>query len=255
MKKRILLVEDEEHLLDAIKLNLDLEGYAVTVAKNGREAVNEINGKRFDLVVLDIMLPELNGLKVCEYIRSKNKDLPVLFLSARGTTSDRVEGLKIGGDDYLPKPFDLEELLLRIGILLKRSNVIKEKTNLEEVFIFGSNKVNFTTFEISGVDNIVITKLDVLDFLEEIKICTGYLIDNNKYDYLPSSETLQKKITPIYRHFKGWNSSTFGLTKWSELPKLAQNYICEIEKLIETKISIISTGPERTQTIKRDDLF
>ena len=103
--------------------------------------------------------------------------------------------------------------------------------------------------KINGINNIILTKLDVLDSLEEIKICTGYIIDNKKYDYLPFNESLQKKIIPIYKNFKGWNSSTFGLKKWSDLPKHAQKYVATIEDLIETKISVISTGPERAQTI------
>lgn len=210
MKKRILLVEDEEHLLDAIKLNLDLEGYAVTVAKNGREAVDEINGKRFDLVVLDIMLPELNGLKVCEYIRSKNKDLPVLFLSARGTTADRVEGLKIGGDDYLPKPFDLEELLLRIGILLKRSVNVKEKSKIEEVFIFGPNKVNFTTFEIVGVDEnpkqISNREIELLRMFVKHKntvVSREKILENVwGYNVYPSTRTIDNYILAFRKYFE-----------------------------------------------------
>jgi len=119
---------------------------------------------------------------------------------------------------------------------------------------FDANLVK-QSVKISGIDNIVLTKLDVLDFLEEIKICTGYFIEDNKYDYLPSSESLQKKISPIYQSFKGWNSSTFGLTKWSKLPKQAQDYISAIEELVETKISVISTGPERTQTIDRENIL
>ena len=119
---------------------------------------------------------------------------------------------------------------------------------------FDANLVK-QSVKISGIDNIVLTKLDVLDFLEEIKICTGYFIEDKKYDYLPSSESLQKKISPIYKSFKGWNSSTFGLTKWSKLPKQAQDYISAIEELVETKISVISTGPERTQTIDRENIL
>ena len=111
------------------------------------------------------------------------------------------------------------------------------------------------SIKISGINNIILTKLDVLDFLEEINICTGYLIENKEYDYLPASETLQMKIVPIYKKFEGWNSSTFGLTSWKELPIRAKNYIQGIEELIETRISIISTGPERNQTIAKESLF
>ena len=119
---------------------------------------------------------------------------------------------------------------------------------------FDVNLVN-QSIKISGINNIILTKIDILDYLEEIKICTGYIINNKKYDYLPSNETMQLNITPVYKTLKGWHMSTFGLTKWSELPKQAQIYISTIEKLIKTKISVISTGPERTQTIDMENIL
>ncbi len=107
------------------------------------------------------------------------------------------------------------------------------------------------SIKISGVDNIVLTKIDVLDKLKKIKLCIGYKINNKKYDYLPASETLQTKIKPIYKTFDGWDESTFGLKKWVDLPLNARKYIDALEKLLKTEISIISTGPERSQTIDR----
>ena len=111
------------------------------------------------------------------------------------------------------------------------------------------------TVKISGVNNIIITKLDVLDDLNEIKICVGYKINNSNYDYLPFNENLQQIITPIYETMPGWKSSTVGITEWSNLPINAQNYINHIENAVETKISIISTGPERSQTIDRNNIL
>ncbi len=111
------------------------------------------------------------------------------------------------------------------------------------------------TVQINGVSNIILTKLDVLDELNEIKICVGYKIDNSNYDYLPFNENLQQRILPIYKIIPGWKSSTFGITEWSDLPKNAQNYINYIEEVIKTKISIISTGPERSQTIDRNNIL
>ena len=119
---------------------------------------------------------------------------------------------------------------------------------------FDANLVK-QSVKISGIDNIIITKLDVLDGLEEIKICIGYQIEDKQYDYLPARESQQMKITPIYRSLKGWNVSTFGLTTWKDLPIQAKIYIDEIEKLTKTRISVISTGPERKQTIKRENLI
>ena len=111
------------------------------------------------------------------------------------------------------------------------------------------------TVQINGVSNIILTKLDVLDELNEIKICVGYKIDNSNYDYLPFNENLQQRISPIYKIIPGWKSSTFGITEWSDLPKNAQNYINYIEEVIKIKISIISTGPERSQTIDRNNIL
>ena len=103
--KRILLVEDEEHLHSAIKLNLELEGYHVISVYNGKNALHKFNESRFDLIILDVMLPNVSGLDICEAIR-KSSMTPILFLSAKGTTADRIQGLKKGGSDYLVKPFD-----------------------------------------------------------------------------------------------------------------------------------------------------
>tara|TARA_B100001123_G_C15254241_1_gene1004018 strand:+ start:90 stop:1379 length:1290 start_codon:yes stop_codon:yes gene_type:complete len=119
---------------------------------------------------------------------------------------------------------------------------------------FDANLVN-QSVKISGIKNIILTKLDVLDDLDEIKICTGYNVENKEYDYLPFDEHLQKHVKPVYKSFRGWKKSTFGLTKWSDLPKEAHNYINSIEELVDTKISIISTGPERDQTINKQNIF
>ena len=103
--------------------------------------------------------------------------------------------------------------------------------------------------------DIVLTKLDVLDELESIKVCVGYKINDIIYDYFPSNEELQKNITPIYEIMDGWQKSTFGIKEWKHLPKKAQEYILFLEKLIDTKISIVSTGPERTETIDRKNIL
>ncbi len=113
---------------------------------------------------------------------------------------------------------------------------------------FDANLVKQTA-KLNGLTDIILTKLDVLDGLKNIKICVGYNIKNKKYNFLPSSESLQEKIQPIYKTLQGWDVSTFGKTKWSDLPNNAKKYILFIEKIVGVKISIISTGPERSQTI------
>lgn len=152
MDKRILLVEDEEHLIDVIKLNLEAEGFIVKVADNGKKAIDRFFEERFDLIVLDIMLPYVDGIKVCEAIRLENKQIPILMLSAKSTVSDRVLGLKSGADDYLVKPFDLEEFLLRVQLLIKRNARAEGDNGTLENYSFGNNSINFLTYEFVGIN-------------------------------------------------------------------------------------------------------
>jgi len=151
MKGRILLVEDEENLRSTIVLNLELEGYDVQFAVNGKEALQMFRSNRFDIVVLDIMLPEINGLDVCREIRKESRNVFILFLSARSMGSERIEGLKAGADDYLSKPFNLEELLLRIEILLKRRSQLAKTVILNSTNINGRS-VNFETYQFTAID-------------------------------------------------------------------------------------------------------
>ena len=113
-KPSILLVEDEENLHEALKMNLELEGYEVTSAFDGCSALKAVQNEYFDLIVLDIMLPEIDGINVTQNIRLTNNEVPILILSAKNTSADKVLGLKKGADDYMTKPFNLEELLLRV---------------------------------------------------------------------------------------------------------------------------------------------
>ena len=120
MRANLLLVEDEPGLILALGDRLRAEGYAVEVADDGRKGLDRASTTDFDLVLLDVMLPGLSGLEVCRQLRARGRDLPILMLTARGETADRVVGLKLGADDYLPKPFDTAELLARIEALLRR---------------------------------------------------------------------------------------------------------------------------------------
>ena len=119
---------------------------------------------------------------------------------------------------------------------------------------FDANLVR-QSVKISGVTDIVLTKLDVLDELEIIKVCTGYILDEKKLDYLPFNEVSQSMVKPVYEILPGWQEKTFNVKKWEDLPKNAQDYILFLEQLIETNISIVSTGPERSQTIDRKNIL
>lgn len=145
-KISILLVEDEENLHEALRLNLELERYEVTSAFTGKEALQKIESEHFDLIILDVMLPELDGITVCETTRINHPDVPILILSARNSGSDRVLGLKKGADDYLTKPFHLEELLLRVSKLIKK-NAVAGSGSVPDVYKFGGNKIDFKAQE------------------------------------------------------------------------------------------------------------
>ena len=134
---KILLVEDEENIGDIVKFNLEDEGYYVEWVKSGKKAVITFFEERFDLVVLDIMLPEMDGFDVCESIRLKDDETPILFLTARDDQKDKIRGLKMGADDYISKPFDLEEFLLRVKNIIKRSS--KEFKKETDTYHFGEN--------------------------------------------------------------------------------------------------------------------
>ena len=142
-KNTILVVEDEENLLAAIKYNLNNEGYLSITANNGTEAIGLVSSEDPDLVILDVMLPELDGLEVCRIIR-KDNDVPIIFLTAKDQEMDRVVGLELGADDYVVKPFSMRELLARVKAMLRRQRVKDSftKVHLEEVLVSGSLSLN-----------------------------------------------------------------------------------------------------------------
>jgi DNA-binding response OmpR family regulator len=118
---KILLVEDDDALRFIVKDNLEQHHYQVSAAEDGEIALRFFNEIEFDLIILDVMLPKIDGFQVAKTIRNKNEHVPIIFLTARSMTEDKITGLTLGGDDYIPKPFSMEELLLKIKIFLKRS--------------------------------------------------------------------------------------------------------------------------------------
>ena len=207
--KHILLVEDEEHLLKTIQLNLELEGYTVSTATNGIEALKEFRKGEFNLIVLDVMLPEMNGFDVCEQIRKENTKVPLLFLTAKGSSSDKIQGLKLGADDYLTKPFNLEELLLRVQILLKRGNLQAESKKQLETYSFGGNSINFITYEIEGINGTTQLSKKEIALLKLLIERKGEVISREEIldsvwgkDAYPSSRTIDNYILAFRKYFE-----------------------------------------------------
>jgi two-component system, OmpR family, alkaline phosphatase synthesis response regulator PhoP len=143
----ILLVEDEPNLHESLKLNLELEGYGITSAFDGTQALKAVQSEYFHLIILDVMLPGMDGISVMEIIRVQNNDVPILMLSARNASADRILGLKKGADDYLTKPFHLEELLLRIQKLIDKNKRLQEKDSSGDIYTFGVNRIDFKAQE------------------------------------------------------------------------------------------------------------
>ena len=157
-KKRVLVVEDEDHIAEGLKLNLELKGYTVRIAPDGIAALQDWKEWQPDLIVLDIMLPGIDGLSLLRNIRLEDNRIPILVLSARGDSEDKVKGFSFGVDDYLSKPFNLEEFLLRVERLLFRAaryggeGAQKVDTLFPKglIYTFGGNRIDFGTLTAHG---------------------------------------------------------------------------------------------------------
>ncbi len=204
---RILLVEDEENIRNILKLNLELEGYEIIISDNGLDAMKYINEQHFDLLILDVMLPEIDGFTICEQVRLKNTDIPIIILTAKDSQPDKIQGLKRGADDYLTKPFNLEELLLRVANLIKRSK--KQTRKIEEIYTFGNNKINFTTFDAVGQQGAFrLTKKEVMllkllaERKDEVVSRQQILQAVWGYDVYPSTRTIDNFILAFRKYFE-----------------------------------------------------
>ncbi len=205
----ILLVEDEETMALGLQFNLKGEGYVVTWARDGEEAVRYFESQAYDLIILDIMLPYLNGFEVAKRVRQKSPQIPILILTARSGSKDKIKGLELGIDDYLTKPFHLKELLLRIAGMLKRKAWYKSYTNTPPVYHFGKNSVNFEDYSLRhGERNIQLTTYEAM--------ILKYLIDHK--GVIVSRQDLLENV---------WN------VKSDMETRTVDNFIARLRKYIE----------------------
>ncbi len=216
-KKQILVVEDEEHIAEGLKLNLTLQGYEVHIAKDGVSAVQIFKEIKPDLVVLDIMLPAINGFSVLQNIRLEDERIPVMILSAKGAPDDRIKGLSLGADDYLSKPFNLEEFLLRVDRLLtriswnhsKKDQIIDGTDSILRVYSFGINSINFeTSIAYCAAGEINLTE-------QELKLLKLFITNKSKplsrsrlleigwgYTSLTSTRTIDNFVVRLRKYFE-----------------------------------------------------
>ena len=202
----ICLIEDEENIVELIRLNLELEGFTVRSFQNGmraKEMINEVI--QHDLIILDVMLPEYSGFDLCKDIRAIS-DTPILFLSAKGIATDRIHGLKLGANDYLAKPFDLEELILRIRNLVST----KKDQKIKSIQI-GEVKVNFSSYEAHNNNGEIIhvfskREIELLELFNENegKVVSRDLILDKLWgkDHFPTSRTIDNYILTFRKIFE-----------------------------------------------------
>ncbi|MCU7556702.1 response regulator transcription factor [Macrococcus capreoli] len=169
---KILIIEDEENLARFIQLELIHENYEVSVVNDGEKGLEEAIQTDYDCILLDLMLPKINGLEVCRKLR-KVKNTPVIIITAKGDTYDKVIGLDYGADDYIVKPFDIEELLARIRVILRR-NIQPDNTNHEKLLKINEMKINLDAFTVTiNGETLELTKTE----FELLKV----LVENRKH--------------------------------------------------------------------------
>lgn len=210
--QQILVVEDERHLAAGLKLNLELEGYRVDIAGTAREAGEQILAAQgYDALVLDVMLPDLDGFQLCRRLRDAGNYMPIIMLTARSAAEDRVRGLEAGADDYMVKPFELEELLARVRSMLRRRRWERgaEHPPRETVLAFGGAKVNFDTHEVQmNGDPVSLTQLE-LDLLRYFAQHPGRVLSRDelleevwKLRNYSATRTVDNFISRLRRHFE-----------------------------------------------------
>ncbi len=212
--KRILVVEDEEHLAIGIKYNLEAEGYDVDTVGDGRAAIERFNSdpQGFDLVILDLMLPGMSGYAVCETLRNEGKQAPILMLSARTLVEDRIRGYDVGADQYLQKPFELDELLSMTRNLLSRRALAPAAPVVSAVgpeYAFGRAIVNFDTFEVSVADRslrLTHTEIKLLRYFVEnegVVVTRAQLLENVwGMSHIPTTRTVDNFIVNLRKYFE-----------------------------------------------------
>jgi two-component system alkaline phosphatase synthesis response regulator PhoP len=203
----ILVVDDEAHLAQGIRENLEAEGYRAQVAHDGRAGLAQVREQHFDLVLLDVMMPNMDGLELCAQMRREGLQTPVLFLTVKNDPADRVRGFEAGGDDYLAKPFHLQELLLRVAAILRRSSWYQSSGSALD---FGGNRIDFKTYEARAWDGTqhALTHKEAM-ILKILSERAGTIVTREEildrvwgYEVFPSTRTIDNFIVRLRKRFE-----------------------------------------------------
>ena len=209
---RVLVVEDDPHLAAGVTENLRAEGYEVVAMGDGKPALQWLRDQQCSLIVLDVMLPEMDGFTLCRTLREQGNSTPVLFLTARGDPADRVRGLEAGGDDYLAKPFHLQELLLRVRAILRRWDWYRSASDTPAgaVLHFAGNEVDFRAFRARAWNGIAqeLTEKEAM-ILKVLAQHPGEIVSREDllervwgYDVFPSTRTVDNFILRLRKRFE-----------------------------------------------------
>jgi two-component system alkaline phosphatase synthesis response regulator PhoP len=209
---RVLVVEDNAHLAAGVMENLRAEGYEVSVAGDGEQALEWLRQQSCGLIVLDVMLPGIDGFGVCRTLREQGNNTPVLFLTARGDPADRVHGLEAGGDDYLAKPFHLQEFLLRVRAILRRWDWYRSASATADTAVlrFGDNEVDFRAFRARSWNGEAqeLTEKEAM-ILKVLAEHAGEIVSREDllervwgYDVFPSTRTVDNFILRLRKRFE-----------------------------------------------------
>lgn len=201
-----LIVEDEQHIADLLDTNLSLDGYETIVCELGKDALAIVENRHVDIILLDVMLPDGKGTDICRSIKHKREDIPILMLSALGQSSDRIKGLKSGADDYLPKPFELEELTLRMSNLLERFG---KRHQVDGIIKIGEADIDMDQFTLSkGNETYKLSSKEAL-LMKFMIECNGQTISRQQildevwgYEHYPSTRTIDNFISNFRKYIE-----------------------------------------------------
>jgi len=212
--KKILIIEDDDHIIELLKFNVESNGYAVSVAMDGHEGLNKAVNELPDLILLDLMLPGIDGIDICNKLKNKDrtKDIPIIMLTAKGHETDKILGLEIGADDYITKPFSVRELMTRIKVVFRRytADISQEKETIIKV---GSLEIDHEKHEVTLDGKLVKLTLKEYQLLEYLAENRGKVLSRNAlldrvwgYDYFGETRTVDVHIRHLRKKIEDDNA-------------------------------------------------